>query len=182
MFIIFQEKANTFSLADLAPIAQVIIAFLNVCFAIYIFRYEKRKDKSTLAIQEHKIKLQGFRDLLLLPNISVINNFYSNIIKNCNSLTAENCNEQLKQEINESNKKELSDLRIKFIQPIKRINRPLHEKLSQNLDNLIDGITNLIFTEPVICDRNEDGQSIFDELIVDSKNKLLFDLLSYDGS
>lgn len=176
------ESSNSFSLTDAADIAQVIIAIFNVGFAFYLFGYEKRKDIASFHQQEHINRLQGFKELVLQPNISLINNFYTSLTKNCMMLCNDGITDELKHTLNENNKKELSNLRVSFTTQLLKISKPFHAKISDNLDHLIDQITVIIFNGTIDCSLNQDGLNIFEVLLHDSRNQLMSDILDYDGS
>ena len=155
---------TSLSLSDFSDIAQVVIAVINLFLAAYIIIYQIRKDRKsdndTARLNEQNIKLQWFKELIVQPNIASINTFYENLALIKEKITSNDLDEQQKESINEFVKAELSKIRKSFIDVLLQIDKPFADKVLENLDELVDGITNSIFDEelklklPTVYEKN----------------------------
>jgi hypothetical protein len=176
---------SNLSLSDFSDIAQVVIAGINLFLAAYIIIYQIQKDKKsdndTARLNEQNIKLQWYKELIVQPNIGVINTFYDNLALIKEKITSNDLDEQQKESINEFVKTELSKIRKSFVDVLLQIDKPFADKVLENLDELVDGITNSIFDQelklklPAVYDKNIGSKISY------SKNKLLALLYNYKG-
>ena len=173
------------SLADFSDIAQIVIAAINLFLAAYIIFYQVKKDKrsdnDTARLNEQNIKLQWFKELIVQPNLAVINSFYENLSSIKDKISSNDLNIQEKEVINEFVKTELSKIRKSFVDVLLQVDKPFADKVLINLDELVDGITNSIFDEelklklPAVYDKSIGSKISY------SKNKLLALLYNYKG-
>lgn len=184
------------SISDFADLANIIIAGFNLFLAYYIFIYQKGKDKTdkaeaarkeqaakteALNLQEQNIRLQWFRELIVQPHLTEINQFYSNLHSIENKLSVATISEELKIDIAAFIKSEQSKLRKTFIDVLRAVNPQLHAEIESNLDTLIDSITNAIFNQGL----NLNDKATFDKeagsLISYSHNDLVSKIYNYKG-
>lgn len=172
-------------LKDLALISQVVIALASLSLAGYVLLYQIRKDKKldfqTAKLNEQNIKLQWFKELIVQPNMALIEEFYSNLhtIKdkiNSNELTIDES-----EDINNFVKAELVKLRKSFVDVLQLIDKKFSDQLLENLDELIDGITNAIFNEELKLKNPSVYEKHIGAKISYSKNNLYAQLYNYKG-
>lgn len=185
VFLCCIPPTTSLSLTDFSDIAQVIIAVVNLFLAIYIILYQitkdKKSDNDTARLNEQNIKLQWFKELIVQPNIAVINSFYENLALIREQITSNDLSEIEKESINEFVKLELSKIRKSFVDVLLQIDKPFADMVLENLDELVDGITNSIFDDelklnhPSVYDKNIGSKISY------SKNKLLALLYNYKG-
>ncbi len=176
---------TSLSLTDFSDFAQVVIAVINLFLAVYIIFYQIKKDSKsdndTARLNEQNIKLQWFKELIVQPNIAAINTFYDNLTLIKEKITSNDLDDGEKESINEFVKSELSKLRKSFVDVLLQVDKPFADKVLENLDELVDGITNSIFDEelklklPSVYDKNIGSKISY------SKNKLLALLYNYKG-
>ncbi len=176
---------NTLSLSEIADISQVIIAIANLFLAGYVLIYQIRKDKKTdnetARLNEQNIKLQWFKELIVQPNMGIIETFYSNLhlIKskiNSNELTIEE-----KEDINNFVKAELAKLRKSFVDVLQLVDKRFADHLLKNLDELVDGITNAIFNDELKLKVSSVYEKNIGSKISYSRNNLISQLYNYKG-
>jgi hypothetical protein len=179
------NTANSFSLSDISDLSQVVIAIANLFLAGYVLFYQIRKDKKTdnetAKLNEQNIKLQWFKELIVQPNMDTIALFYSNLhtIKdkiNSNELTIEE-----KEDINNFVKAELAKLRKSFVDVLQLVDKKFSDQLLQNLDALVDGITNAIFDDELKLKKPSVYEKNIGSKISYSKNNLISQLYNYKG-
>lgn len=148
MILICPEKASWINLESLSNLSNVIIAFLTLVLAFYVFVYQRNKDnksdEETEINRRKNIKLQWFKEIIIQPKIDLVFNFYDQINSVKNKINGNELNEDEKIEIINFIKKEQSILRKSFLDLVQHINNELHTDLSQNLDELTDNLTNVI--------------------------------------
>ncbi len=178
-----QENISTIS--ALSDWAQVFIAIANLILAFYLLIYQRERDtkneNSTALLNEQNIKLQWFKELIVQPNMTEIILFYSNLHTIDSKINSNDLTDEEKQNINEFVKLELSKLRKSFVDGLFLIDKEFAQQLMSNLDELIDGITNVIFNDelklknPTVYEKNIGSK------ISVSKNKVIAQLFNYKG-
>lgn len=175
----------TLTLSDFSDISQVLIAIVNFGLACYIFFYQIRKDRkselATAKINEQNIKLQWFKELIVQPNLHAIQNFYSQIQTIKNKITSNDLSEEEKQQINNFIKAEMVILRKSFVDVLLQIDNKLATTIMENLDNLVDGITNSIFNDELKLKNHVTYEKYIGGPISYSKNNLIATLYNYKG-
>jgi len=178
-------EPNTFTLADGADWAQVIIALANLGLAGYLIIYQigkdKKTDNDTARLNEQNIKLQWFKELVVQPNMNGIMEFYSNLHTIDSKIHSNDLTEDEKQDINDFVKAELSKLRKSFVDVLFLIDKPFAQQLMSNLDELVDGITNAIFNDELKLKIPQVYEKNIGSKISASKNKIIAQLYNYRG-
>ncbi len=177
--------STNLSLADFSDIAQVVIAAINLFLAAYIIFYQVKKDRKSdndiARLNEQNIKLQWFKELIVQPNIDIIDTFYENLTSIKDKISSNDLTIKERESINEFAKYELSKIRKSFVDVLLHVDKPFADKVLANLDELVDGITNSIFEEelklklPSVYDKSIGSKISY------SKNKLLALLYNYKG-
>lgn len=178
-------EPKTFTLSDIADWAQVIIALVNLFLAGYLIVYQIGKDKKidndTAKLNEQSIKLQWFKELIVQPNMAGIMKFYSNLHTINSKIKSNDLTDSEKQDINEFVKAELSKLRKSFVDVLFLIDKPFAQQLMANLDELVDGITNVIFNDELKLKNPQVYEKNIGSKISASKNKVISQLYNYRG-
>ncbi len=204
------KLSNTFSASDwsaIGAVAQAIIAIVNVCLASYIFIYQRRHNNTTdehiiatnkqniehsaqlnkeliknnAQLNEQNIKLQWFKELIVQPNIEAINSFYANLYRIKEKIVTSDLPTEAKEDINNFIKAELTTLRKSFIDTLLMVDKSFADQLLQNLDNLIDDITNAIFSDELKLNVPTVYEKFIGSKISYSRNSLLAQLYNYKG-
>ncbi len=174
-----------FSLSDISDVSQVIIAIANLFLAGYVLFYQIRKDtktdNSTALLNEQNIKLQWFKELIVQPNMELINNFYEELNTIKNKINSNDLTTDEKQDINDFVKSELSILRKSFIDVLQLVDKKFADQVLNNLDELIDNITNAIFNDELKLKVSLVYEKNIGSKISYSKNNLISQLYNYKG-
>lgn len=185
MIILCCHIENTFSLSDIADISQVIIAIANLFLAGYVLIYQIRKDKKTdnetARLNEQNIKLQWFKELIVQPNMDTIAVFYSNLHTIKSKINSNDLSIEEKEDINNFVKAELTKLRKSFVDVLQLVDKSFADQLLQNLDELVDGITNAIFNDELKLKISAVYEKNIGSKISYSKNNLISQLYNYKG-
>jgi hypothetical protein len=187
---------NSWQVSDIADIASIIIAIVNLFLAGYIFIYQRDKDnidsakqlqkeidakKEAIRLQEQNIRLQWFKELIIQPHISEINLFYTNLYSIEAKLNVNPITDDLKIETSEFVKANGSILRKSFIDILHSVSPQVHSDIKNNIDDLIDQIT----TKIIDAGLNLNDKPTFDReigsLISYSHNDLISKIYSYKG-
>jgi len=172
-------------LSDLASIAQVIIAIANICLAIYIFTYQRSKDQKTqndtARLNEQNIKLQWFKELVIQPNFDVINKFYDDLNSIEGQIGSNDLNDEEKEKINDFIKASQSRLRKSLVDVLLFVDPQFANKAKENLDKLVDGITEAIFNDELKLKNPNTYEKYIASKISASKNNLIAQLYNYKG-
>jgi hypothetical protein len=186
IFLCDHEVASTsFDLSKAAQVSQVIIAIGNLCLATYVLSYQKNKDKKvelkTAQLNEQNIKLQWFKELIVQPNIEAIETFYKQLHTipariNSNELTTPQ-----KEDINNFVKDEASQIRKSFVDVLHGVDATLAKKVQENIDNLVDGITEAIFNDELKLRMTPIYDKHIGSKIIYSRNNLISLIFNYKG-
>lgn len=196
--MIFLQCSNTnvFSISDASDIANLIIAAFTLGLGYYIFVYQREKDKKdkvereekeqsnkieTLLLQEQNIKLQWFKELVIQPHLSDINNFYSSLHTLEQKITTNTLTEDKKFELIDFIKLEQSALRKTFVDVLHGVDSKLHDAVLTNFDNLTDEITNTIFNDGFNLTHKPTYEKEIGSKITYSRNDLLSKIYNYKG-
>lgn len=171
----FPEKSF---LENIYLIATILIAIVNVSLIIYIFVKNSKKDENH---NEKNRKIDLLKTLILNYNMDKFYIYFKDIKQTAQALNTQNLSNEQKSITNDK----LSDLatvyRQDFIELFLAIDQTLYDKILEETDSLIDGLTNTIFDEGI----NLSHQPKFDELVIkkirESKTEIIKILFSYSG-
>jgi hypothetical protein len=179
------ESSNSSWLTYVTPIASALIAGSSLYLARVSFLYTQRKDNKTEANNaqavERNIKLQWFKELIVQPNISVINDFYDNIHTIKDKINSNDLSQEEKIELNDFVKAELVKLRKSFIDVLLLVDKKFGEQILANMDELTDAITNAIFDDELKLKNITVYEKNIGSKISYSKNSLIAQLYNYKG-
>lgn len=185
LFETIDKTTSDWELADLSNVAQVLIAFANMYLVYHVFTYEKKYRKTSKDDEDVKntksIKIQGFKDFVVTPNFSHLQDFFINLLTLKQKITSPIINDALSIELNNFIKSEVSKFRINFNDTILNVNRDLFDNIKVKIENLND---KLIL---VISDGHYDltDPNLFQEHISSpinyTKNEIVALLISYKG-
>jgi len=173
------------TLSDFADASQVVIASANLLLAGYVLFYQIRKDtkteNETAKLNEQNIKLQWFKELIVQPNMKIIENFYSQLHTIKDKINSNDLTIAEKEDINNFVKAELVILRKSFVDVLQLVDKKFADQLLKNLDELIDGITNAIFDDDLKLKKPSVYEKNIGSKISYSKNNLIAQLYNYKG-
>ena len=185
MIILQCRISNTFSISDASGIANIIIAACNLALAYYILFFqrnkENRKELQAQILQEQNIKLQWFKELIIQPHLSDINNFYNNLHTLESKIATNTLTEDEKFELIGFIKSEQSALRRTFVDILYGVNNKLHDAVLTNFDNLTDEITNTIFNDGFNLTHKPTYEKEIGSKINYSRNDLISKIYNYKG-
>ena len=164
---------------SILAIAMAVIALANIFLTIFIFK-QGRKDTSESANKQRKFEL--VQSLILNNRLPLLYSFYDAVSKECRKLLVKN-NQQTKVAVNETNMSMLKRFRQDFIMPFNVVDHELYVCLKGTADDLIDGITEVIFDEGI----NLQYEPKFNEMITEplSRNRnamlsILYEMANLD--
>ncbi len=188
---------NNTTLTDVSSIANIVIAATSFGLAYYVFVYQKNKDKKerdvrqkkekedkieASKLQEQNIRLQWFKELIIQPHLSLINEFYNQLHTLDAKITTTTLDEQQKIEIIDFVKGQQAILRKSFVDVLLGVNPLLYDEVITNLDTLTDNITNVIFNNGL----NLTNKATFDKeigtKITYSRNDLISKIYNFKGT
>jgi hypothetical protein len=187
-------EAQSMKISD---IANIVIACANVALAFYVFIYQKRKDKESalkqkakeqadkitvLDIQEQNIRLLWFKELIVQPHLSSINQFYKNLHSIEEKLNHTVLTEEIKEEVSSFVKNECSILRKSFIDILRTVNPEIHKEIKENIDFLLDIIIEKLFDVGLNLNNHPTFEREVGSKISYSYNDLIGKLYSYKGN
>lgn len=153
-FIFQKGNALDLQLSDIADIAQVFIALINIGLVIFIIRNDIKKTVDAKKDDNEKnltsIKLQGFKEFVVAPNFVHLQDFFNNLLTLKQLINSPIIEEDLSLELNKFIKSEASKFRLNFNDAILNVNRPLFDSIKSKIEDLSD----LLIT--VISDCNYD--------------------------
>jgi hypothetical protein len=176
---------SNFAISDIADIANIFIAIISLFFAGYIFIYQKRKDssdkKQAIELQNQSIRLQWFKELIIIPNLNNIFSFYEHLESLEQRFYNKKISEELRFELSEFVKQEARKLRKEFYDVLNIVESGMHLKIENNIDTLIDNIVSKIFDSNL----NLGQKNIYDKHVGDivsiSKHELISTIYSHTG-
>lgn len=150
---------------SILAIAMAVIALANIFLTIFIFA-QGRKDTSDSANKQRKFEL--VQTLILNNRLPLLYSFYDAVSIECRKLLVKN-DQQTKVAVNETNISLLKRFRQDFIMPFNVVDHELFVGLKATADDLIDGITEVIFDEGI----NLRHEPKFNEMITEplSRNR-----------
>lgn len=173
------------SLSEFADLSQVVIAIAGFFLAGYVFIYQRGQDKVneriTAQLNEQNIRLQWFKELVVQPNVIHINKFYDQLQTVKDMITSDNMQDHEKQAISTFIKKESSDFRKAFVDLLIQLDSELGNKVMENIDGLIDGLTESIFNDDLKLTRPTVYEKCISSKISYSKNSLVGLLYQFKG-
>jgi hypothetical protein len=190
------QNDNGFTSSDASDYANVVIAVCNLILAGYIFFYQRNKDKfdreqeeikeqsnkiESLKLQEQNIKLQWFKELIIQPHLQDINTFYSKLHSLEEKINTKTLSEEQKFELVNFIKLEQSNLRKSFVDVLHGVDKKLYDIVIENLDSLIDLITNTIFNDGFNLTHKPTFDKEIGSKITYSRNDLISKIYNYKG-
>lgn len=150
---------------SILAIAMAIIALANIFLTIFIFT-QGRKDTSEGAKKQRKF--ESVQSLILNNRLPLLYSFYDDVSKECRRLLVKN-DQHTKVSVNETNMVLLKRFRQDFVMPFNVVDHELFVGLKATADDLVDGITEVIFDEGI----NLRHEPKFNEMITEplSRNR-----------
>lgn len=178
-------NSSQLSLSDISDLSQACIALIGLFFAGYVIFFEITKHKKdaqqTALLHEQNIKLQWFKELIVQPNMIHIQSFYDNLLTLKDKIKSNDLTIVEKETINDFVKSELSTFRKSFVDLLFTIDSSFSDKIMENLDNLIDGITEAIFNDELKLKNENVYEKYIGSKISYSKNNLISLIFNYKG-
>ncbi len=179
------KQINDIKLSDVADIAQVIIALINVGLAIYIFVYQKsqnlKTELKTSEQNEQNIKLHWFKELIIQPNFNHLNSFFENLEKIKEKINSDNLNESQIVEINSFIKFEAKKFRQNFNDCILNIDDSLYKEIKSKIEELVTTLTIVISDDEHKFTNNKTVEREILEPIRYCKNDIISLIFKYKG-
>jgi hypothetical protein len=183
---IFQKSSPWhMELSDIADIAQVFIALVNIGLVVFIIRTDLKKTSDAKMDEALKnstsIKLQGFKDFIIAPNFDHLQFFFNNLLTLKQQITSAQIDEDLNIELNKFIKSEVSKFRVNFNDAILNVNRALFDAIKLKIEGLSDHLVT------VISDGNYDltDAELFSTYIATpinyTKNEIVALIITYKG-
>jgi len=185
MFCCIQVPAQHTLLENLSSIAAIFTAAASFSLAFYVFIYQRRKDNKEQAERNKEVhrnvRLQWFKDAIIQPNLADIYAFYSKVHKSVTPLESKNLTDVQKAEVMEAVKTYCYNFRKSFIDLIGAVDKETQTKVQQNLDNLLDTLTNNIFDEGINLSHLPTYNEKIEKPVNNCKTALFTILFNYEG-
>ncbi len=134
-------------------VAMIIIAIVNIVFAIYIFRTNRKRDLTKTLVLDH-----------ISSDFYV---FFENLDKELSMLKEKDSTIKQKQIIQQNIQREERVFEQRFIDIFLCIDKDLHQELKDKIDALMDGISEAIFDEGInLYVENQYNDKIKNQMIV----------------
>ncbi len=173
------------SLSEVADFANVVIAFLAFGFSMYSFWIQKERDRQNVKEAEdvrlQSIQLQWYKDLVISPNIQHLDCFYETLHEIRTGIVSPDLSSESKTELIERVKEAQRQIRKTLVDSILPISIGLHDNVLDNLDQLIDQITNTLDNDTLKLSNPTVNDTELGKPIWDSKKDILTIVYGYRG-
>lgn len=170
---------------EFSDFLRTIVSIANLLIVIYVFSYTRRKDKREIkrstTLEEQKIRLQWFKELIIQPNMSVIEKFYENIILILNKLVNIGNTDSDLIKISADVKEEHAKIRKSFVDLLRVADPEVEKKIKLNLDNLIGNLDITIFDRGINFSHLPAFEKEIISKVIYSKNDLISTIYSFKG-
>lgn len=168
--------------AIIKDIATVVLALCSLCWTIFwasyvFFRQTAREQKKA----EQTVRLQWFKDLIITPHLSSINDFFKSLENIKVNFTTSDLADDQKQEINEFIKAEQRKLRKEIIDLLLAILPNLGNKFNKTIDDLTDQLTEAIFNDELKLNNSSVYEKSIGNPIQTTKTTIIKLIFSYNG-
>ena len=144
-------------------IATVVIAVVNIIFAIIIFRKNSKRELTHTLILDHSI--QNFYK------------YFENLDKDLERLKDRNVTQETKKDVEKNIQSHGRKLEQQFIDLFLRVNPEMHEAIKNKIDDMVGNIVNAIFDEGInLYNEPQYNEKIASPVII-TKSELLKMLL-----
>lgn len=144
-------------------IATVVIAVVNIIFAIIIFRKNSKRELTRTLILDHSI--QNFYK------------YFENLDKDLERLKDRNVTRETKKDVEKNIQSHGRKLEQQFIDLFLRVNPEMHEAIKNKIDDMVGNIVNAIFDEGInLYNEPQYNEKIASPVII-TKSELLKMLL-----
>lgn len=169
---------QTDTLDIIFKLAAILIAFMNVVLAFYVFT---RNSKKADSVSENDRKIHLLKTLILDHNLKFFYDLVDKLETKLNELLTNNLTVDQKQEIINSTDDLFISLRRKFTDNLLAVDKDLFEDVLNKLDDLQGSLNSTIFNDGV----NLSHKPMFDKMILDpitkAKTEILRVLFNYKG-
>lgn len=154
---------------SILAIAMAVIALANIFLTFFIFK-QGRKDTSESANKQRKFEL--VQSLILNNRLPLLYLFYDAVLDECRKLLVK-CDQQTKIAVNEANMALLKKFRQDYVMPFNVVDHELFVSLKTTADDLIDGITEVIFDEGINLQYEPKFNEMISEPLSRNRNVML---------
>jgi hypothetical protein len=205
-----ESIGTALTLSDAADWAQVAIAVFNAIFAIYLFWFQNRQNKealkrevdntnATLARERlfqaetlrrendakaKDIKLQWFKELILLPNIETFNKFFEELNDIQHVLITPTLDDSQSAGIEKLVSELFSKFKLNFLQPLQVIdasNPNFFHDIRTIVEDLEDDVTRLVLDETFVLNNSDEFYQNIGLRISRAKNNILIAIIKFDN-
>lgn len=163
----------------------VVIATLNLFIVIYIIRHQRKKDKDDRDFQiktkSQEYKHNWFKELLILPNIGVVNQHFVKLEEVTKKLKENGLSQRQRSNIDKKLKSEFKKFSKEFIELLYAANEDLANRIQDFSDECLDNLQKEVYS-PTRSLSDEDN---YQKLILDHvniyKNKILIDIFNFEA-
>jgi hypothetical protein len=162
-------------LSQASDISDIIIAIASLALAIYVFVYQKRRDRQTA-------KLEWFKDLIIEPNRNAIYKFFDDVTQTARQLRSLSLSDARRVKIIEEIKDQCATYRKDFINLLYIVDAKMVRDMIISIDYIQDSITNLAFDSSInLSDDNTFDAKIL-SVIRKGRNYCFDRIFKYNGS
>ena len=175
----------TLDFPEFSDFLRTIVSITNLLIVVYVFTYTRNKDKNEIKrnqkLEDQKITLQWFKELILQPNLPAINQFYDNITIILNKLPHAGIQNMDLIKISRDVKAEQAKIRKSFVDLLRIADFELERSIKANLDNLIGTLDTTIFDKGINFSHLPAFEKEIISKVIYSKNDLISTIYGYKG-
>lgn len=162
----------------LSKVATVLIAALNLFFAIKFFQFKTKKDD---ADKENDRRIQWLKSLILDHNLKHFYEFFEMLDIELYKLKQNGLSDENKKEIDSKIAEQFIFLRRKFIDILLAVDSELYEFFITSSDDLQDHFTNAIFDQGINLAHQSKFDEVISEKLMKTKTEFIKKLFNYRG-
>lgn len=159
-------------------IAMITIAILNLCYALYVFKFKNNKEDKD---KEKDRRINWLKNIILDYNLDNFYDFFKKSHEELSNLKNGNLEDLVKGEINDEIATLFINLRRDFTDSFLAVDDKIYADVMFNVDRLQDFLTNEIFNEENDFQDELIFQEIVEEPLSMAKSVILKIIFSYRG-
>lgn len=152
-FVIESSNSNDFFDINLGDVANIFIATITVGLGIYVFVYQRKKDRKDQEIILSQIKsatkLEMFKLLIIEPNVNNLHTFFTNLNSSFQTLKGARINSVLINQAQTDLDTHCNDFEESFIKLLDGIDHQFYLSVIATMDVLRDGVSVQISNLPI---------------------------------
>ncbi|MDO9185860.1 MAG: hypothetical protein Q7W13_07595 [Bacteroidia bacterium] len=167
-----------------ADVANIIIAFINLCLVVYIFSHQRKKEKNERIFQQQtkskEFRHNWFKELIILPKIIELNSHFSKVEQIAEKLKQTGLTIAQRKKIDTELKAEFRRFSKEFVELLYAVNLTFADKIQKYSDDCLDSIQLQIHTPTKSLSVEKNFQSLLLENIRTYRNSIISNIYSFE--